>query len=72
MAQKMRGGINDAAKAKAHAVIEAKRKVAKEENKLSAFQYCLSKIRKTKLDEHNWPKYSVEMKEWENVRMQGI
>ena len=60
----MRGSINDMAKAKAHAIAEAKKKVAEEENKLSMFQQRLRKIRKAKLDENNWPKYWVEMKEW--------
>ena len=53
MVPKMRGSINDTAKAKARATIEAKEKVTKEENKLSALQQRLSKIRKAKLDEHN-------------------
>ena len=65
MAPKMRGSINDEAKAKSCAVEEAKRKVAEEEKKLSVLQQRLSKIRKEKLGEHNWPKYWVEMKEWE-------
>ena len=33
-----------------------------------ALQQCLSKIRKEKLDERNWPKYWVEMKEWEKSK----
>ena len=36
MAPKICGSINDAKKAKAHAAAEAKKKVTKEENKLSA------------------------------------
>ena len=35
MAPKMHGSINDAAKAKARATVEAKKKVAEEEKKLS-------------------------------------
>lgn len=65
MALKIRDSINDIAKAKARAATEAKKKVGEEEKKLSTLQQCLSKIRKVKLDEHNWPKYWVEMKEWE-------
>ena len=61
----MRGSINDAAKAKARVAAKSKRKATEEEKKLSTLQQRLSKIRKEKLDEHNWPKYWVEMKEWE-------
>lgn len=71
MAPKIRGSINDTTKAKSRAAAEAKGKAAEEENKLSALQQCPSKIRKPKLDEHSWPKYWVEMKEWtkcENAR----
>ena len=57
MASKMWGSIKDMAKAKAYVVAEAKKKEAKEEKKLSALPWCLSKIRKDKIDEHNWPKY---------------
>jgi hypothetical protein len=32
--------------------------------KLSALQQRLSKIKKAKLDEHNWPKYWAEIREW--------
>ena len=64
MAPKMRGSTNDAAKAEACAAVEAKRKAAEEEKNMSALQQRLRKIRKAKLDEHNWPKYWVEMKEW--------
>lgn len=67
----MRGNINDIAKAKARAAAEAKKKLVEEEKKLSVLQQHLSKIRKSKLDEHNWPKYWVKLKEWaksENAR----
>lgn len=67
----MWGSINDIAKAKAGAVAKAKKKATEEENKLSVLQQCLSKIRKAKLDEHNWLKYWDEMREWsksENAR----
>ena len=67
MAPKMRDSINDATKTKAHAATEAKRKAAEQEKKLSALQQRLTKIRKAKLDEHNWPKYWVKMKEWEKI-----
>lgn len=65
MALKMRGSINDPSKAKSRVAMEAKRKAVEEEKKLSTLQQCLSKIRKARLDEHNWPKYWIEMKEWE-------
>ena len=64
MAPKMRGSVNDAAKAKARAAAEAKKKVEEEEKKLSALQQRLSKIKKAKLDEHNWPKYWAEIRDW--------
>ena len=63
MAPKMRGSINVRAKDKARVAAEAKKKVAEEEKKLSVLQQRLSKIRKAKLDEHNWPKYWAEMRE---------
>jgi hypothetical protein len=59
MALKMRGSINDATKAKARAIVEPKKKATEEEKKMSMLQHRLSKIKKTKLDEQNWPKYSV-------------
>ena len=61
----MRGSINDVAKAKAQAIAEAKKKVVKEEKKMFALQHHLNRIRKAKLDEHNWPKHWVEFREWE-------
>ena len=60
---KMRGNINDATKAKACTVTKEKKKKIEEEKKMSALQQCLRKRKKAKLDEHNWPKYWVEMKE---------
>lgn len=60
----MHGSVNDAVKAKARAAAEAKKKSAEEEKKLSALQQCLSKIKKATLDEHNWPKYWIEIKDW--------
>ena len=57
MAPKMRGSINDTAKAKARVAVEAKKQAVEEETKLTALQQHLSKIRKAKLDEHNLPKY---------------
>lgn len=71
MAPKMRGSINDVAKAKPYTIAEAKKKAFKEEKKMSAIQQRLSNIKKAKLDEHNWPKYWVKMKDWaksENAR----
>ena len=66
MAPKMHGSVNDAVKAKARAVAEVKKKVAEEEKKLSTLQQRLRKIKKAKLDEHNWPKYSAEIRDWSN------
>ena len=60
----MRRSINDVAKAKAHAGVEAKKKATEEEKKLSVLQQRLSKIRKAKLDEHNWLKYLAEIRDW--------
>ena len=60
----MRGSINDATKANTRIVAKAKKKVVEEEKKMSALQKCLNRIRKAKLDEHNWPKNWVEMREW--------
>ena len=57
MEPKMRGSVNDAVKAKAWATAKAKKKATEEEKKLSTLQQRLSKIKKAKLDEHNWPKY---------------
>ena len=71
MAPKMRGSINNATKAKVHATKEAKKKVVEEEKKMSALQQGLNRIRKAKLDEHNWPKHWDELREWgknENAR----
>ena len=67
MAPKMHGSVNDAAKAKACATVEAKKKVAEEEKQLSTLQQRLSKIRNAKLYEHNWPKYWAEMREWSKL-----
>lgn len=45
---------------------------------MSSLQQSLNKIRKAKLDEHNWPKHSAELREWEksensqNVSAAGI
>ena len=64
MAPKMRGSVNDATKAKSHAVAKEKKKIAEEEKKLLTIQQCLSKIKKAKLDEHNWPKYWAKMRDW--------
>ena len=64
MAPKMHGSVNDTTKAKAWAAAEAKKKAAEEEKKLSALQQCLSKIRKAKLDEHNWPNYWAKIRDW--------
>ena len=64
MAPKMHRSINDATKAKFCTAAEAKKKAAEEEKKLSTVQQRLSKIRKANLDEHNWPKYWDEMREW--------
>ena len=64
MAPKMHRSINDAAKAKAQAIAEVKKKATEEEKKLSVLQHHLRKIRKAKLDEHNWPKHWVEMRDW--------
>ena len=61
MAPKMHGSVNNAMKAKARAAAEAKKKAVEEEKKLLALQQCLSKIKKAKLDEHNWPKYWAEI-----------
>ena len=66
MAPKMCGSINDEAKAKARAIAEPKKKAVEEEKKLSTLQQCLSKIRKAKLDEHNWPKYWAKIRDWSN------
>ena len=68
MAPKMR---DDAAKAKARAAAEAKKKVSEEEKKMYVLQQRLDKIRKAKLDEHNWLKHWVKMRDWtksENAR----
>lgn len=65
MAPKIKGSINNVAKAKAHAAAKANKKEAEEEKKMSLLQQCLSKIKKEKLDKHNWPKFWVEMKHWE-------
>ena len=56
MAPKMRGSINEATKSKAQVVAEAKKKATEEEKKMYALQQHLHKIRKAKLDEHNWSK----------------
>ena len=64
MAPKMRGSLNDVAKAKACAVVEAKKKVVEEEKKMSSLQQWLNRIRKAKLDEHNWPKHWSKLREW--------
>lgn len=64
MAPKMHGSINDAAKAKAHAVAKAKKKATEEEKKLLALQQHLRKIRKAKIDKQNCPKYWAKMREW--------
>ena len=64
MAPKMCGSVNDVMKAKAWAAAEAKKKAMKEEKKLSTLQQHLSKIKKAKLDEHNWPKYWAEIRDW--------
>ena len=53
MAPKMRGSINNAAKAKARAAAEAKNKADEEEKKMYSLQQRLNRIRKAKLDEHN-------------------
>ena len=65
MAPKMRGSINKVAKAKACAAVEAKKKVVEEEKKMYAMKQHLHRIRKAKIDEHNWPKHWVELREWE-------
>ena len=57
MAPKIRGSINDAAKAKVRATAKAKKKVVEEEKKMYALHQCLNRIRKSKIDEHNWPKH---------------
>ena len=64
MAPKMRGSVNDVAKAKTRAAAEAKKKATEEEKKLSVLQQRLRKIKNAKLDEHNWPKYWAEIKDW--------
>lgn len=53
MAPKMRGIMNHTTKSKDHVAEEAKKKVVKEEKKMSALQQCLNLIRKAKIDEHN-------------------
>lgn len=60
----MRGRVNNTTKDKAKVVARAKKKVAKEEKKMSVLQQCLHKIKKVKLDDHNWPNYWVEMRDW--------
>ena len=67
MAPKMCGSINDIAKAKAWAAAEEKKKAVEEEKKLLALQQRLSKIKKAKLDEHNWPKYWAEIRDWSKL-----
>lgn len=64
MAPKMHGSVNNTVKAKACATTKAKKKVAEEEKNLLALQQHLRKIRKAKLDEHNWPKYWAKMRDW--------
>jgi valyl-tRNA synthetase len=71
MALKMRGSINNAAKAKDRVVAEAKKKATEEEKKMSVLQQLVNKIRKVKLDEHNWPKYWVKLREWEKSENAG-
>ena len=61
----MRGSIYNATKSKSRAAAEAKMKVIEEEKKMSTLQQWLNKIRKAKIDEHNWPKHWVELREWE-------
>ena len=63
----MCGIVNDAAKAKARAIAKVKNKATEEEKKLSALQQCLRKIKKAKLDEHNWPKYWAEIRDWSKL-----
>jgi len=57
MASKMRGSLNDVVKAKARAAVKAKKKAVEKEKKMYALQQHLNRIRKAKLDEHNWPKH---------------
>lgn len=52
MAPKMRGSVSNSAKAKAWAIIEARKKVIEDEKKMSSLQQRLNRIRKSKLDEH--------------------
>ena len=59
MAPNMRGSLTDATKAKARAAAKAKNKVVVDENKMSSLHQWLNRIRKSKLDEHNWPKHCV-------------
>jgi hypothetical protein len=67
MAPKMRGSINNVAKSKARVVAERKKKVVEEETKMSSLQQQLNKIRKAKLDEHNWPKHWAKLREWGKI-----
>ena len=53
----MRGSLNDVVKAKARAAVKAKKKAVEKEKKMYALQQHLNRIRKAKLDEHNWPKH---------------
>ena len=64
MAPKMRGSLTDTTKSKARAAAEAKRKVVEDEKKMSSLQQWLNRIRKDKLNEHNWPKNWAELREW--------
>ena len=56
MAPKMRGSLTDAAK--------AKKKDVEDEKKMSSLQQWQNRIRKAKLNEHNWPKHWDEIREW--------
>ena len=64
MAPKMRDNLNDAAKSKARVAVEAKKNVSDDEKKMSYLQQWINRIRKAKLDKHNWPKNWAKLREW--------
>lgn len=64
MAPKMRGSLTNITKAKAQEATKAKKKAAKDEKKMSSLQQRLNRIRKAKIDEHNWPKHWTELRQW--------
>ena len=64
MAPIMRGSLNVAAKSKVRATAESKKKVVEDEKKMSSLQQWINRIKKAKLDKHNWPKHQAELREW--------